>query len=162
MSLLPPFSIEERDLAQMSEEIAEGLEGQLLGLDHLTHIQFERIEFKTIGLKGQVFLRPVVPPEFFHCIEAMISVLKSYGAKFKTNASNEKNIYLPIGRTNELSFLEAAVDTALMEFQLPLELKMRSIDLFEKKPWNWPVSCQLFKFSHEGESQWTENHFICQ
>jgi hypothetical protein len=161
MSLLPPFSIEERDLAQMSEVIAEDLEAQLMDLPHLTHMHFDRIEFKAQGFKGQVFLRPVLPVEFFHCREMMISVLKSYGAKFKADVQNEKNIYLPIGRCSDLTFLETAVDTALMEFQLPLELKMRSIDLFEKKPWNWPVNCQLFRFSHQGETQWTENHFTC-
>ncbi len=149
LTILPPFSIEfgthaiERHFAL---ELGELLEGHLYGLDEISQIEFNGINF-SMGKKGVLSLTPIISPDIIHCQESIYFFLKEYGVKFKNN-NTVFNPQLPIGRFDNEFLLESAIETAKIEFADSFVMHARSLVLFEKTPKEWKPKNNLFDFEN--------------
>lgn len=147
LTILPPFTIDfsnthaEQDFAL---ELQELLEGHLYGLSEISQIEFNGITF-SMGKKGVIALTPIISPDIIHCQESIYSFLKEYGVKFKNNRS-AFNPLLPIGRFEYVDLMEAAIETAKIEFSDAFVMDADRVVLFEKTPREWKAKSNLFDF----------------
>ena len=147
LTILPPFTVDfsnthaEQDF---KEELQEILEGHLYGLDEISQIEFNGINF-SMGKSGFIALTPIISSDIIHCQESLYSFLKGYGVKFKNNKS-AFNPLLPIGRFEYVDQMESAIETAKIEFSDAFVMDANRIVLFEKTPREWKAKNNLFDF----------------
>ncbi len=154
LTILPPFTVEfqkKEDETNFIEDLTELLEGHLYGLDSLSQVEFNGINF-SMGKKGSLFLTPLISPDILHCQESLYFFLKEYGVKFN-KSKNADNPVLPIGRFESAQDIEAAIETAKIEFSSPFVMVAESFTLFEKTPKEWKSKSNLFDFDNR-------NHFF--
>ncbi len=147
LTLLPPFSIDfqnNEEFNNFTEELTDLLEGHLHGLDQISQIEFNGITF-SMGKKGVLALTPKISPDLLHCQESLFYFLKDAGARFK-KTKNAINPLLPIGRFDFIDLLEAAIETAKIEFSSPFVMNGASFVLFEKSPQQWINRINLYDF----------------
>jgi hypothetical protein len=147
LTILPPFTIDFTNYSEervFVEELQELLEGHLYGLSEISQIEFNGINFSA-GKKGVIALTPIISPDIVHCQESLYFFLKEYGVKFKNNKS-AFNPLLPIGRFEDTTSMETAIETARIEFSNAFVMDAMSLVMFEKTPKEWKVQNNLFDF----------------
>jgi hypothetical protein len=168
MTLMPPFRLEEftfQGIHKFVEEMADDLDGQLLGMEPPLQVDFNGFDF-IAGKKGVLFLKPTIPIDLFHCQESLQESIKIFGGSFSKQKNLGKSFYndlqtfLPIGRFTDMSLLSQAVDKARLEFSDPFKLMARDITLFEKTPGQWLPRRILYTFPvHDEETLEEESDF---
>lgn len=168
MTLMPPFKLEDRtypSIDQFVEEMADDLDGQLMGMEPPLEVDFNGFDF-IAGKKGILFLKPTIPVDIFHCQESLQESIKIFGGSFNKHKNLGKSFYndlqtfLPIGRFTDMGLLSQAVDKARLEFSGPFKLTARDITLFEKTPGQWLPRRILYTFPvHDEDSHHEESDF---
>lgn len=154
LTLMPPFSIDfanNEEMNNFTEDLADILDGHLMGLDQISQIEFNGITF-SMGKKGVLALTPKVSPDLLHAQESLYYFLKESGARFK-KTKNSLNPLLPIGRFDFPDLLEGAIEQAKIEFSSPFVMNGASFVLFEKHPQQWIAKNNLYDFD-------SRNHFF--
>lgn len=149
LTILPPFTVEfqkKDDETKFVEELADLLDSHLYGLSEISQVEFNGITF-SMGKKGVLALTPIISPDILYCQESLYSFLKEYGVKFNKN-KNASNPLLPIGRFDYLDSMEAAIETAKIEFSSPFVMHAQGAALFEKTPKEWKKRSNLFDFDN--------------
>lgn len=168
MTLMPPFRLETftlQGINEFVEELAEDMEGQLLGMETPLEVDFNGFDF-IAGKKGVLFLKPTIPIDIFHCQESLKESIKIFGGIFNKHKNlgksyyNDLQTFLPIGRFTDMDLLSQAVDKARLEFAGPFKLTARDITLFEKTPGQWLPRKILYTFpDHDEEAELEESDF---
>lgn len=147
LTILPPFSVEFKNRQEEKnfiEELTELLEGHLHGLTEISQIEFNGMTFG-MGKKGSLSLTPIISPDILYCQESLYFFLKEYGVKFQKTKSDLKPL-LPIGRFDQTTMIESAIDKAKLEFSSPFVMEALSVVLFEKTPRQWSDKFNLYDF----------------
>ncbi|MBP9681024.1 MAG: hypothetical protein KBD76_06440 [Bacteriovorax sp.] len=147
LTILPPFNIDFQNSEEMNdfiEGISDLFDSHLHGLDQISQVEFNGITF-SMGKKGVLALTPKISPDLLHCQESLFDFLKESGARFK-KSKNATNPLLAIGRFDFPDLLEAAIETAKIEFSSPFVMNGASFVLFEKGPQQWIAKNNLYDF----------------
>ena len=157
MTLLPPFVMEDKfskglELDELVEHLHDEIENNFIGHEPNLDIHFTGFDFKT-GRSSVLFLTPQMPDDLYHCQERILETVRDSEGSFKKRKGlgkkmeNGLHTFLPIGRFLDTSLLEAAIETAKVEFNQPFQLQAKDIILFEKMPGQWIPRKNLFTFS---------------
>lgn len=147
LTILPPFTIDFQNNDEINnfiDGLSDLLEGHLFGLEQISQIEFNGITF-SMGKKGLLALTPKISPDLFYCQESLYSFLKESGARFK-KSKDSTNPLLPIGRFEYSDLLEAAIETAKIEFSSPFVMNGAGFVLFLKLHQQWIAKTNLYDF----------------
>lgn len=147
LTILPPFEIDfknKEDENNFIEEVSELLEGHFMGIEEISQIEFNGITFGS-GKNGSLSLTPMISPDFLYAQESLYSLLRDYGVKFKKTRDVLSSI-LPIGRFENGTLLESAIEVAKTEFATPFVINASGLVLFEKTPREWKIINNLYDF----------------
>lgn len=146
LAIVPPFSIEFKNKEERQNfftDLADLVEGNLLGLESAKDIEFNGINF-SVGKKGIVALSPIISPDIFYTQESIGAYLNEQKVVF-----HKKKSFTPllvIGRFEGNEFLEAGIDQAKVEFSEAFTMEAKSIVVYEKKNEAWLELNSLYKF----------------
>lgn len=144
VSLLPPFILEERFVKNIVKDIEDEID-TYLGEDSQANV-LEFVKLDIYNYKKRIlYLEPLFHPDLEHLRDGLQSELFELIPNYKKRALKSK-CFFTLGRFHNPWELNLAIDKALDELELPMEVKIDSIALFEHRDGVWQIKYKLYEF----------------
>ncbi|MBT4793039.1 MAG: hypothetical protein HON90_15810 [Halobacteriovoraceae bacterium] len=145
MSLLAPFDVDERDIADLAETLKEEIETFYYG-----KLQTPKLEFTGVGVyeykrRNLIYLNPHYGTELQFCSDMIVDICMSHLSRSSRYKENKKQ-FLPLGVFNNEQDLFSVLEHARLEFNHQSSLPVESISLYENKLGIWVEKEVLVRF----------------
>ena len=140
ISLLPPISLNHNDSQNLFEDLRDICESHFFD-DGMSSLKFNALDLYMAKDNVFLYLKPEFSSDLLHAQEHMYAEVQKYIPKNRS-FKNPDN-FLTLGRFQDHETLKFALDLATDEFDLPFNLPIKGIMLYEKNSKGWSPVCEL-------------------